>query len=65
MTYQKATAEVVLFDNSDVITTSCGNPGQDKGHGCSSTSGDCPGKHSWKESSSDALQAWRAARAER
>lgn len=26
MEYQKAKAEVVLFDNSDVVTTSCTGP---------------------------------------
>lgn len=44
MNYEKATAEVVLFDNCDVITTSgldgsntgCNNHGHDTG---------CPGNH--------------------
>lgn len=57
MIYKKATAEVVLFDNFDVITTSgsddtnigggCKNNGQDNGNGCKGNSGDCPGQ-SWK-----------------
>lgn len=57
MIYEKATAEVVLFDNFDVITTSgsddtnigggCKNNGQDNGNGCKGNSGDCPGQ-SWK-----------------
>ena len=41
MIYEKATAEVILFDNSDVIRTSsgggCDNPGHIKigeGEGC-------------------------------
>lgn len=33
MEYQKAKAEVVLFDNSDVVTASCGSHGQSKGQG--------------------------------
>ena len=31
MKYEKAKAEVVLFDNSDVITTSCGGSNSNKG----------------------------------
>lgn len=61
MTYKKATAEVVLFDNSDVITTSCEEPGWYRGNNCPNTSGDCSGQ-SWKGSSVD---AWRAARESR
>lgn len=56
--YEKAIAKVVLFDNSDVITTSgidelnddqpCETPGWDKGNGCKDeTSGKCPGQ-AWK-----------------
>ena len=50
MIYEKATAEVILFDNSDVIRTSgsCKNKGQDNGHGCGNTSGTCTTKHAWK-----------------
>lgn len=62
-TYEKAKAKVVLFDNSDVITTSggygsleedinsagnCKTPGQDRGNSCKDTSGVCPGR-AWKE----------------
>lgn len=48
MIYEKATAEVILFDNSDVIRTSsaggsCRTPGHDNGHGCGNTSGTCSG----------------------
>ena len=50
--YEKAKAHVVLFDNSDVITTSgfgnCKTPGQDRGNSCKDTSGVCPGR-AWKE----------------
>ena len=58
--YEKAKAHVVLFDNSDVITTSgfsedinsdmpCKTNGWDKGNHCSNgRSSDCPGK-AWKE----------------
>ena len=61
MIYEKATAEVILFDNSDVITaSSCRTPGHDKGHGCTNTSGDCPGQH-WKDQ--NGLNEWRANRA--
>lgn len=59
MTYKKAMAEIVLFDNSDVITTSCEKPGWDRGNNCQGTSGDCSNQ-TWKENS---LDAWRAARA--
>ena len=62
MIYEKATAEVILFDNSDVITaSSCRSPGHDKGHGCANTSGDCPGQE-WKENG-NGLSEWRANRA--
>lgn len=53
MDYEKAAAEIIYFTNRDVITTSgdsgsgCPTPGWDKGNGCSSTSGDCPGRM-WK-----------------
>lgn len=61
ISYKKAEAEVVLFDNSDVITTSgvgdgsnftggdnsCRTPGHNRGNGCSGTSGSCVGQ-SWK-----------------
>lgn len=55
MVYEKAMAELVLFDNFDVITTSgmddtntgCKNNGQDNGNGCKGNSGDCPGR-AWK-----------------
>ena len=48
MTYEKATIELIQFDNSDVITTSnCRNNGQDNGNGCKGNSGDCQGQ-SWK-----------------
>ena len=62
MTYEKATAEVVLFDNSDVITTSgsCRVPGHDRGSGCQGNSGKCPGG-AWKDQNS--LNEWRANRA--
>ena len=50
--YEKAKAHVVLFDNSDVITTSgfgnCKTPGQDRGNSCKDTSGVCPGQ-AWKD----------------
>ncbi len=59
MIYIKASAEVICFDNSDVITTSgldgtntgdtgCRTPGHDRGNGCSGNSGSCSGKNSWK-----------------
>ena len=62
MIYEKATAEVILFDNSDVIRTSgsCKNKGQDNGSGCTGNSGDCPGQH-WKDQ--NGLNEWRANRA--
>ncbi len=62
MIYEKATAEVILFDNSDVIRTSgsCKNKGQDNGNGCSGNSGDCVGGH-WKKQ--NGLNEWRANRA--
>lgn len=53
MDYEKATAEIILFSNRDVITTSggitdsCRTPGQDRGNGCGRVSGTCPGQ-SWK-----------------
>lgn len=61
MTYEKAKAELIVFDNSDVITASgldsfengdfdgggCKNNGQDRGNGCNGNSGKCPGQ-SWK-----------------
>lgn len=63
MIYEKATAEVILFDNSDVITaSSCRVPGHDNGHGCGNTSGTCPTKQAWK-SGENGLDAWRANRA--
>lgn len=62
MTYKKATAEVILFDNSDVIRTSCERNGWDKGHGCGNTSGTCPTKHAWKNGE-NGLDTWRATRA--
>lgn len=67
MIYEKATAEVILFDNSDVIRTSsaggsCRTPGHDNGHGCGNTSGTCTTKHAWK-SGENGLDAWRANRA--
>lgn len=43
MIYEKATAEVILFDNSDVVRTSCERNGWDNGHGCGNTSGTCSG----------------------
>ena len=63
MIYEKATAEVILFDNSDVIRTSgsCKNKGQDNGNGCGNTSGNCPGQE-WKENG-NGLSKWRANRA--
>lgn len=52
--YRHAIAEVVLFDNTDMIRTSggseengCKNKGQDTGNGCSGNSGKCTGQ-SWK-----------------
>ena len=65
MIYEKATAEVILFDNSDVITASpaggsCRTRGQDNGNGCSGNSGDCVGGH-WKKQ--NGLNEWRANRA--
>lgn len=55
--YRHAIAEVVLFDNTDMIRTSggseentgggCKNNGQDNGNGCSGNSGNCPGGF-WK-----------------
>ena len=33
MTYEKATVELIQFDNSDVITTSSCNNGQGQGSG--------------------------------
>lgn len=50
MIYEKATAEVILFDNSDVITASGGScrvPGHERGSGCDNKSGNCPDK-AWK-----------------
>ena len=52
MIYEKATAEVILFDNSDVIRTSsaggsCRTRGHDNGNGCDNKSGNCPDK-AWK-----------------
>lgn len=58
MVYEKAMAELVLFDNFDVITTSgmddtntgdtgCLHPGWDRGNNCGDTSGKCPGQ-AWK-----------------
>ena len=61
MIYEKATAEVILFDNSDVVRTSCATPGWDRGHGCGNTSGSCPGQE-WKENG-NGLSEWRANRA--
>lgn len=63
MIYEKATAEVILFDNSDVIRTSgsCKNKGQDNGNGCKKTSGQCPGNQ-WGENG-NSLNEWRANRA--
>lgn len=65
MIYEKATAEVILFDNSDVITAStagdsCRTPGHDNGNGCTSNSGNCPGQH-WR--GENGLNEWRANRA--
>lgn len=60
MIYKQATAEVILFDNSGVIQTSCEKNGWDKGNHCQGTSGDCPTKHAWKE---NGLNEWRANRA--
>ena len=60
MIYEKATAEVILFDNSDVVRTSCEKGGWDKGHGCANTSGSCPDRH-WKDQ--NGLNEWRANRA--
>lgn len=64
MIYEKATAEVILFDNSDVIRTSggsCKNKGQDNGNGCKKqVSGNCPGQH-WR--GENGLNEWRANRA--
>lgn len=58
MIYEKATAEIVLFDNFDMITTSgsddtntgggCTVPGWDRGNGCNGNSGNCTTKHAWK-----------------
>lgn len=62
MIYEKATAEVILFDNSDVIRTSCEKGGFDKGNHCQETSGDCNTKHAWK-SGENGLDTWRANRA--
>lgn len=52
MLYQKAEAEVICFDNTDVITASggeCRVPGWDRGNDCPGPqSANCPGK-AWKE----------------
>ena len=51
MLYQKAEAEVICFDNTDVITASggeCRVPGWDRGNACQqSQSSDCPNR-AWK-----------------
>ena len=60
MIYEKATAEVILFDNSDVVRTSCEKGGWDKGHVCKNTSGDSPDGH-WRDK--NGLNEWRANRA--
>lgn len=66
MIYKKATAEVVLFDNTDILmgqnSGDCPVPGQDRGHGCGNTSGDCPDQQSWK-GPQNSLSAWRESRA--
>lgn len=41
--YEKAKAHVVLFDNSDVITTSGGDYGENAGEGS------CPGNGNWEK----------------
>ena len=61
MIYEKATAEVILFDNSDVVRTSCERNGWDNGNGCKGTSGKCPGNQ-WSENG-NSLNEWRANRA--
>ncbi len=52
MTYKKAVAKVIMFNESDVITTSsgdCEKGGWDKGNNCNPNhSGECPGG-SWKD----------------
>lgn len=47
--YRKSAAELILFDNSDVVATSseCEKPGWSRGNGCGTTSGSCPGQE-WK-----------------
>ena len=50
MLYQKAEAEVICFDNTDVITVSggeCQTPGWERGNHCDNSSGRCPDK-AWK-----------------
>lgn len=51
MTYEKAVAKVIMFNESDVITTSsgdCDKGGWDKGNNCNPNhSGDCTGGF-WK-----------------
>ena len=66
MIYKKATAEVVLFDNTDILmgqNSGCKNNGQDNGHGCNNNnSGNCPDNQSWK-GPQNSLSAWRESRA--
>lgn len=62
MIYEKATAEVILFDNSDVIRTSgesgCVNGNHpDKGY--------CPGNSTYPNAAENGINAWRAARSGR
>lgn len=52
MIYKKATAEVVLFDNTDILMQvsggECEVPGWERGNACQKTqSSDCPNR-AWK-----------------
>lgn len=52
MIYKKATAEVVLFDNTDILMQvsggECKVPGWERGNACQKTqSSDCPNR-AWK-----------------
>ena len=60
MTYEKATAEVVLFDNSDVITASGCTHGNSNGM-CNNAPGDINCKHKGDNS----INAARIARVNR
>lgn len=53
-TYKKAVAEVILFDNTDVITTSGGGPGG--GSWYCTTNFDGPGDNTCKKVSAAAQQ---------